>query len=146
MNAKACAWCKRTSQPMIMCAAFDGPVCADGRACSAHRDRIREGERADRIAAGEAVPGAAGACEACGHGKVWHSPTNRRRPCERCECRAYQGRTPSGRRVKDGPRDRHGLMAVPTPAREDGALFGPECVVGAGELAGQGSLFADGAS
>lgn len=49
-----------------------------------------EGRRIDQLANGLSIHGAPGACGTCGHGKVWHSPTDRRRPCERCECRAYQ--------------------------------------------------------
>lgn len=49
-------------------------------------------EATDRIAHGASEPTAPGACQrpGCGHGKVWHSHTDRRRPCERCGCLAYQ--------------------------------------------------------
>lgn len=47
-----------------------------------------EGMLTDRLARGEAVPGGPGACArpGCGHAKVWHSATNRRHPCEQCNC------------------------------------------------------------
>jgi hypothetical protein len=50
-----------------------------------------EGAQIDRLAHGEAVPEHRSACAApgCGHAKVWHSPTNRARPCERCNCTSY---------------------------------------------------------
>jgi hypothetical protein len=55
-----------------------GPPAADALPC-------------DRLAHGEAVPGAPGACArpGCAHSMPWHTPANPRRPCERCGCRAY---------------------------------------------------------
>jgi hypothetical protein len=42
-----------------------------------------------RLAHGEAIPGHRLACtnEGCGHANVWHSHTNRNRPCEVDGCR-----------------------------------------------------------
>lgn len=51
-----------------------------------------DGRIMDRLAKGEAIEGAPGTCArpGCHHALVWHSPTNRRRPCERCDCPGYQ--------------------------------------------------------
>jgi hypothetical protein len=52
-----------------------------------------EGAIIDRLAFGEPVPGAPGACgrPGCAHGKIWHSHTNRAQPCDRpgCGCAGY---------------------------------------------------------
>src|ERR1700733_6287860 len=50
-----------------------------------------EGIVTDRLAQGEAVPGAPGACDrpGCAHAKVWHNPRNRTRECQQCDCPGY---------------------------------------------------------
>jgi hypothetical protein len=54
--------------------------------------RIAEGQRIDRQARGEAIPGAPGACTrpGCAHPMIWHEHANRNRPCERCDCGGFQ--------------------------------------------------------
>lgn len=53
--------------------------------------RVAELEATDRLAHGASEPGGPGACgrPGCGHAKVWHGHTDRRRPCERCGCASW---------------------------------------------------------
>jgi hypothetical protein len=62
------------------------------------------GEDTDRLAYGQAVPGHPHACArpGCGHGKPWHTPKTRTRPCERCACPGWLPAT-TARPVADRP-------------------------------------------
>jgi len=51
-----------------------------------------QGAVIDRLARGEAVPGARGACASCHHARVWHAHADRNHPCGRCQCISYAPR------------------------------------------------------
>lgn len=79
-------------------AGFARALAAENEAAAA------EPSATDLLARGEAVPGGPGACTECHHGKVWHRPKTRNRPCERCACPAFKDEATEARREAENNR------------------------------------------